>query len=117
MYTPKGEINDALYEALKNGEVLAKLSVAKSPEECYEAVKAAGVKISMEEFQGSMEIIKAYLQENDEGVLSEDDLDQVAGGKSSSGKQKVEDATNGLKLAAAAVGVIGGIASAAAAAA
>lgn len=117
MYTPKGEINDALYEALKKEGVLAKLSQAKSPEECYEVVKAAGVELSLTDFQENMEIMKSYLEESEEGVLSEDDLDQVAGGKSSKTKEKVSDATDGLKLAGAAVGVIGGIVGAAAAAA
>lgn len=116
MYTPKGEINDDLYEVLKNGEVLAKLSEAKSPDECYEIVTAAGVKIEKEDFKNSMEIMNAYLQENEDGVLTDEDLDEVAGGKSSSSREKVKDATDGLKLAGAAIGVIGGIVGAAAAA-
>lgn len=117
MYTPKGEINDALYEAMKNPDVVSKLAEAKTPEDCYEIVKAAGVDVAMDDFQKSMEIMNSYLEESQEGVLSEEDLDQVAGGKSDSSRQKVDDATKGLELAGAAVGVVGAIAGAAAAAA
>ena len=60
------------------------MAAAGSPKECYEIVTEAGAKISEEEFKESMEIMKAYLDESQEGILSEEDLDQVAGGKSGS---------------------------------
>lgn len=113
MYTPKGEINDNLYEAMKKTEVVEKLAAAKSPEECYDIVKATGVEATFEEFQKFMEIMKSYLEESQDGVLSEDDLDQVAGGK---GRKTAEDAKLGLEVAGAAVGVIGSVVGAVAAA-
>lgn len=82
MYTPKGEINDALYELMKNKEVVDKMANAASAKECYEVVTAAGLEISEEEFKTSMGIMKDYLEESQDGILSEEDLDQVAGGKS-----------------------------------
>lgn len=108
MYTPKGEISDALYEAMKKEDVVAKLAQAKSPDECYAIVTEAGVSISREDFESSMEIMNAYLEENQEGVLTDEDLDSVAGGKGNS-KEVIE-------LVGSAVGLVGSVVGAAAAA-
>ncbi|MEG1947060.1 MAG: hypothetical protein RR139_08185 [Lachnospiraceae bacterium] len=80
MYTPKGELNDKLYEMMRDEEAVEKLAAAKSPEECYEVAKSYA-DVSFEEFQSSMEIMRSYLEESQDGLLSEEDLDQVAGGK------------------------------------
>lgn len=105
MYTPKGEINDALYEAMKDQAFIEKLASAKTPDDCYEAVKEAGVEVSREEFEKSMEIMKGYLEESQEGILSEEDLDQVAGGKMS-GKDAADIALSTISTAAGVAGAI-----------
>ena len=109
MYTPKGEINDALYEAMKDQDFVDKLAQAKTPEDCYAVAKEAGMEVSKEEFEKSMEIMKSYLEESQEGVLSEEDLDQVAGGKMS-GKDTADIVLGTISAAA-------GVAAAAASAA
>ncbi|MGI6069852.1 MAG: hypothetical protein ACOYBE_05435 [Blautia sp.] len=109
MYTPKGDINDALYKAMQDETFIAKLGEAKSPEDCYEVAKAAGMEMPMEEFQKSMEVMKAYLDEKEEGILSEEDLDSVAGGKMNS-----KDAADvAISTISAAAGIAGAAASAA----
>lgn len=109
MYTPKGDINDDLYKAMQDEAIVAKLAEAKSPEECYGVIKGAGIGVSREDFEKSMTIMKAYLEESKEGVLSEEDLDQVAGGK-----MNKKDATEvALSTVSAAAGIVGASASAA----
>ncbi|MEG1291396.1 MAG: hypothetical protein RSD28_03765 [Lachnospiraceae bacterium] len=82
MYTPKGELNDKLYEMMQDEAAVEKLAAAKSPEECYEVAKSYA-EVSFEEFRSSMEIMRSYLEESQDGLLSEEDLDQIAGGKMS----------------------------------
>lgn len=81
MYTPKGELNDALLELMKDPEKIKELEGLKSPEEGLEVVKKYIPDMTLEEFQKSMQIMRAYLEESQEGLLSEEDLDSVAGGK------------------------------------
>lgn len=80
MQTPKGEINDKILELINDEEAIAKMKKANSAKEAYELVKDR-VGISFEEFQSSMKIANEYVNNNEEGELSEDDLDAVAGGK------------------------------------
>lgn len=82
MNTPKGEINDKIIELVNDEAILAKMSEAKSPEECYDIVKDR-VGVSFEEFKASMEIAMNFVNESQSGLLSDEDLEQVAGGKSS----------------------------------
>lgn len=81
MQTPKGEINDKIMELTKDDALLEKMAAATSPEECYEIAKDRLDGVSFEEFQSSMSVAMAYTAEAKSGELSEDDLDQVAGGK------------------------------------
>lgn len=81
MYTPKGEINDALMKLMENPEFLEELEKAEDAEAAYEAAKESISDITIEEFQQSMKIMHDYLEENEDGELSEDELDAVAGGK------------------------------------
>ncbi len=84
MQTPKGIIDDSIMALVKDDEILAKMSEAKSPEECYDIVKDK-VTVSFEEFVEMMAIAKNYMEATQEGLLSEDDLDAVAGGKAMTG--------------------------------
>ncbi len=80
MKTPKGEISDSII-ALANDEILLqKMSECKSPEEVYALVEDR-VGIPFEQFTAEMSIANSYLKEMEAGLLSEDDLDAVAGGK------------------------------------
>lgn len=80
MQTPKGEINDKIMELAKDEAIMSEMAKANSPEECYELVKDR-IGISFEEFKSSMSVAMVYASESQSGELSEDDLDQVAGGK------------------------------------
>ncbi|MEG2094329.1 MAG: hypothetical protein RRY80_08465 [Lachnospiraceae bacterium] len=80
MYTPKGELNDKIYEMMKDEAAVEKLVAAKSQEEFYEIAKNYA-EVSVEEFKASMEIMKSYLEESKNGELSEEELEQVAGGQ------------------------------------
>ncbi len=82
MQTPRGTIDDSIMALLQEEEILAKMSEAKSAEECYDIVKDK-VTVSFEEFAEMMAIGKSYMEEAQEGLLSEEDLDAVAGGKNS----------------------------------
>ncbi len=84
MNTPKGEINDKILELVKDEAILAQMAEAKSPEACYDIVKDK-IDISFEEFKASMEIAITYVNESQSGLLSDDDLEQVAGGKDAGG--------------------------------
>ncbi len=81
MKTPKGDISDKILELVKDEKVLEEMSKAGSPEECYDIVKDR-LHISFEDFKSSMEVAQLYLSESQAGLLNEDDLEQVAGGKS-----------------------------------
>lgn len=104
MYTPKGELNDELLKLMQDPEALTYFEGCKSPEEGYQKVKRYLPNISMDEFQCSMKIMAAYLEESKDGLLTEEDLDQVAGGKNTA---KIVGASMGGVGAAA--GVIGGV--------
>lgn len=100
MYTPKGELNDKLVEAVTTKEVIDKITASSSLEEVYQVVKEAGCDVTMDELKNSLEILKAYNEEKESGVLSEEDLDQVAGGKnvtSSSIENGFDKVAEGIK--------------------
>lgn len=111
MQTPKGEINDKIMELVNDQEILDKMANAESPEACYDLVKDR-IGISFEEFQSSMSVAMAYVNENSSGELSDDDLDTVAGGKGSGGS-----ASDWVSAGAGVVGAIAGVAGAIVAAA
>lgn len=111
MKTPKGEINDKVLELVKDEEILAKMAETKSPEECYDVVKDK-IDISFEDFTASMTVAMNYVQESQSGLLSDDDLDQVAGGKKSD-IDIGEMVGLGLSAIGTAAGVIGAIVAAA----
>ncbi len=80
MQTPKGFVSDKLIAVIQNEEVVNKLSEKKTPEDCYDVVKDK-IDLSFEEFTAQMTIINTYLEEKKNGLLSEEDLDAIAGGK------------------------------------
>lgn len=79
MKTPKGEVDDRLLELLNHEEILTKMSEAKSPQECYDVVRGT-IDISFDEFQASMTVARDFLEESKEGLLTDEELDMVAGG-------------------------------------
>ncbi|MGI6090270.1 MAG: hypothetical protein ACOYEL_02620 [Saccharofermentanales bacterium] len=81
MKTPKGEISDSIIALANDEALLKKMSECKSPEEVYALVEDR-VGIPFEQFTAEMEIAQSYLKEMEAGLLSDDDLDAVAGGKS-----------------------------------
>ena len=101
MQTPKGEINDKIMKLTEDEEILQKMSTATSPEECYDMVKDRIEGVSFEEFTASMSVASAYVQESQSGELSDEDLDMVAGGKSTEKK--------GMAAAGSAFGTFVGI--------
>lgn len=109
MYTPKGELNDELLKLMQDPEAVKAFEGCKSPEDGYEVVKKYLPNISLEDFQGSMQIMAAYLEESKDGLLSDDDLDEVAGGKSDSARKDVGIATGVLGGVGAVAGVVGSI--------
>lgn len=81
MKTPKGEVDDRIVELLNHEEVLTKMTEAKSPQDCYDVVKDT-IDISFEEFTASMAVAQVYMEESAVGLLTDEELDMVAGGKS-----------------------------------
>ncbi len=104
MQTPKGYVSDELIAFIQNEGNANAMSNLKTPEECYDLVKDK-TDVTLEEFCEQMAIIKDFLEEKKSGLLSEEDLDAIAGGKS----------TGGTVLSIASAGAIIGSAIAAAA--
>ncbi|MGI6508353.1 MAG: hypothetical protein ACOX4A_08250 [Saccharofermentanales bacterium] len=102
MKTPRGEISDSIIALANDEALLQKMSECKNPEEVYALVKDR-VGIPFEQFTAEMEIAYSYLQEMDAGLLTEEDLDAVAGGKS-------QEAKNVTKIIGAAGKVIASVA-------
>jgi|BioPla2DNA2_1021312.scaffolds.fasta_scaffold05447_2 hypothetical protein len=81
MKTPRGEISDSIIALAEDEVLIQKVCECKSPEEVYALVKDR-VDMPFEQFTAEMTIAYSYLQEMESGLLTEDDLDAVAGGKS-----------------------------------
>ncbi len=113
MQTPKGYVSDELIAIIQNEEIATAMSKAQNPEECYDIVKDR-VDVTLEEFIEQMTIIKTYIEEKKSGLLSEEDLDAIAGGK---GSGQAMSAGTIVGMSAAGSIAIGGIAAFAAAAA
>ena len=98
MYTPKGELSDKLLEAMKNEEFVKKLSGAADKETALAVVQEADASITMDSLKEQIAIMQSYMEESQEGVLSDDDLDQVAGGSKAGAKQFFSDFGEGFKV-------------------
>ncbi|MGI6506985.1 MAG: hypothetical protein ACOX4A_01160 [Saccharofermentanales bacterium] len=107
MKTPRGEISDSIITLAKDEALLQKMSECKSPEEVYALVKDR-VGIPFEQFTAEMEIAHSYLKEMEVGLLTEEDLDAVAGGKSKAETgETLKDVYYGLAIGSGAIGVVG----------
>ncbi len=80
MNTPKGFVDDSIIALMRDEEVLKGLEACKTPEQCYDLVKDK-VSVSLDDFVAMMAIAKELTEGLSEGLLSDDDLDTVAGGK------------------------------------
>ncbi len=81
MQTVKGFIHDELLELLKDGEFVKQIRACKLDEEAYELVKGK-ISISQEELVASIETAKKIDSISQEsGLLNQDELNMVAGGK------------------------------------
>ena len=110
MYTPKGELNDELLKLVQDPEKVMEFIGLTTPEEGLAVAKKYIPDITLEEFQKSMQIMSSYLEENKDGLLSDEDLDSVAGGKVST-----ETIVGILGGVAATTGAVAGVAGAVAA--
>ncbi|MFI3177776.1 MAG: hypothetical protein R3Y67_09865 [Eubacteriales bacterium] len=81
MNTPKGFVDDSIMALLNDEAVIKKWVECKSLEECYDVVKDKTT-VSFDEFKPMMAIIVELSKKTNDGLLSEDDLDAVAGGSS-----------------------------------
>ncbi|MFI3177777.1 MAG: hypothetical protein R3Y67_09870 [Eubacteriales bacterium] len=79
MNTPKGFVDDSIITLISNDEVLKKWSECKNLEECYDVVKDMAT-LPLDEFKSMMSIVAELSKELNNGLLSEADLDAVAGG-------------------------------------
>ena len=104
MKTSRGEISDSIIALANDEALLQKMSECKSPEEVYALVKDQ-VGIPFEQFADEMVIVHSYLQELETGLLTEEDLDAVAGGKNEKDQKVVDSVVNGLKIAGATIKV------------
>ena len=102
MKTPRGEISDSIIALVNDEALIQKLSKCTSPEEAYALVKDR-VDMPFEQFKAEMTTAYSYLKDMDDGLLTEEDLDAVAGGKSKAAQEEVDDVCLALSAGAAAV--------------
>jgi len=102
MKTPRGEVSDSIIALANDEALLQKMSECKSPEEVYALVKDR-VGMPYEQFADEMVIVHSYLQELETGLLTEEDLDAVAGGKNEKDQKVIDTTVNSLKLASATI--------------
>ncbi|GAB6181626.1 hypothetical protein JCM14036_29450 [Desulfotomaculum defluvii] len=92
-------------EKLGKDEALQdKLKACKSPEEAFEVAKGVVDGLSFDDFTATMKKINESIAKN-QGELSDDDLEQVAGGWSDSDTATIVAATIGAAGPAAAAAV------------
>jgi len=103
MKTPRGEVSDSIIALANDEALLQKMSECKSPEEVYALVKDR-VGMPYEQFADEMVIVHSYLQELETGLLTEEDLDAVAGGKNEKDQKVIDTVTNVTKLTGAVIG-------------
>ncbi len=80
MKTPRGEISDSIVSLAHDDVLLEKMSKCKSPEEVYALVKDR-VNMPFKQFAAEMDIARSCLKDMDAGLLTEADLDVIAGGE------------------------------------
>ncbi len=102
MKTPRGEISDSIIALANDEALIQKLSKCTSPEEAYALVNDR-VNMPFEQFKAEMTTAYSYLKDMDDGLLTEEDLDAVAGGKSKAAQEAIDDTCLALSAGAAAV--------------
>lgn len=80
MAIEKKMLNQQMLSLFGNEEIVTKLKMCKSPEECFEVTKSYLPTMSLREFSESMKLIQEYINESGDGTLCIDELDDVAGG-------------------------------------
>lgn len=98
MYTPKGELSDKLLEAMKDQEFVKKITGAADKDAVLAAVKEVDDSITMDSLKAQVAIMQSYLDESQEGMLSDEDLDQVAGGSKAAASQFFSDFGAGFSV-------------------
>lgn len=98
MYTPKGELSDKLLEAMKDQEFVKKITDASNKDVVLAAVQEVDPSITMDGLKEQISVMQSYLEESQEGVLSDDDLDLVAGGSKAGAKQFFSDFGDGFAV-------------------
>ena len=73
-------MNEQILALLQNEDAVKKLAEVKTPEESYAVAQSFGLCLSFDEYAAEMKIIKEKMLEQMEGILSEDDLQRMAGG-------------------------------------
>lgn len=84
MYTPRGELNDTLLKALYEKKVMEEVGSCRTREELLKVLDKYARGIEAEEAMDSLAVILSYLEEQDIQLLSDEDLDEVAGGMQNS---------------------------------
>ena len=82
MSVSRESLHQELWALLSNADIAMSLSECKSPEECYNVVRAYISDMPMSAFTDSMKFINYQLEQTQDGLLSDDELDNVAGGAS-----------------------------------
>lgn len=98
MYTPKGELSDKLLEAMKDQEFVKKITDASNKDAVLAAVQDVDPSITMDSLKEQISVMQSYLEESQEGVLSDDDLDQVAGGSKAGANKFFNDFGDGFAV-------------------
>lgn len=81
MYTPRGELNDEFLQALYDGKLLEGLKKCREKKDFMRVLKQYVENMEYEELEESMVVLQSYLEEEQEmRILSDEDLDEVAGG-------------------------------------
>lgn len=80
MYTPKGELNEELLKVLYENQVIEEIGNCASKEEILNIFGRYMKEMEETEAVDSLAVILSYLEEQDIQLLSEEELDTVAGG-------------------------------------
>ena len=81
VYTSRGELNEDFLKLLYQGDILKKLEACKNRQEVCGLLKRFLKKVDPEEITESLVVIQSYLDEEQmEGLLTDEELEYVAGG-------------------------------------
>lgn len=110
LYTPKGEINRKFLSMLYKEQILEEMFSCETPQELSSVWEKYAVSISAEEARDSLTVILSYLEEETQHIiLSEEELDEVAGGMRPEQVLDRDQITDLLKKGQKTVGMIYGL--------